>query len=41
MVDRKKDKVEFDISPTTNEENISVTYGCRGHIYSYRFISSS
>ena len=36
--DQKNDKVKFDINPKTNEEYISVTYGC---IDSYRFISSS
>ena len=27
-VDRMNDKVKFDIKARTNEENISVTYGC-------------
>ena len=40
MVDKKKDKVDFDIIPKTNEEYISVTYGCIRFIDSYRFLSS-
>ena len=41
LVDKKKDKVDFDIIPKTNEEYISVTYGCIRFIDSYRFLSSS
>ena len=41
LVDKKKDKVDFDIIPKTNEECISVTYGCIRFIDSYRFQSSS
>ena len=40
LIDKKKDKVEFNIIPKTNEEYISVTYGCRRFIDSYRFLSS-
>ena len=40
LVDKKKDKVEFEIIPKTNEEYISVTYGCIRFIDSYRFLSS-
>ena len=40
LVDRKKDKVVFEIIPQTNEEYISVTYGCTRFIYSYRLLSS-
>ena len=40
LVDKKNDKVKFDIIPKTNEEYISVTYGCTGFIDSYRFLSS-
>ena len=40
LVDKKKDKVAFDIIPKTNEEYISVTYGCIRFIDSYRFLSS-
>ena len=40
VVDKKNDKVEFDIIPKTNEEYISVTYGCIRFIDSYRFLSS-
>ena len=40
LVDKKNDKVKFDIIPKTNEEYISVTYGCNRFIDSYRFLSS-
>ena len=40
LVDKKKDKVDFDIIPKTNEIYISVTYGCIRFIDSYRFLSS-
>ena len=40
LVDKKNDKVKFDIKPKTNEEYISVTYGCIRFIDSYRFLSS-
>ena len=40
LVDKKKDKVYFDIIPKTNEEYISVTYSCIRFIDSYRFLSS-
>ena len=41
LVDKKKAKVEFENIPKTNEEYISVTYGCIRFIDSYRFQSSS
>ena len=41
LVDKKKDKVDFDFIPKTNEEYISLTYGCIRFIDSYRFLSSS
>ena len=41
LVDKKKDKVEFDIIPKTNKEYISVTYGCMKFIDRFRFLSSS
>ena len=41
LVDKKNDKVKFDLIPRTNEEYISVTYGCIRFIDSYRFQSSS
>ena len=41
LVDKKNDNVKFDILPKTNEEYISVTYGCIRFIDSYRFLSSS
>ena len=28
IIDKKNDEVKFDIIPKTNEEYISVTYGC-------------
>ena len=40
LVDKKNDKVKFDIIPKTNEEYISVTYGCIRFIDSHRFLSS-
>ena len=40
LVDKKNDKVIIDIIPKTNEEYISVTYGCIRFIDSYRFLSS-
>ena len=41
LVDKKKDKVDFDIIPKTNEEYVSVTYGCIRFIDSYRFLSGA
>ena len=41
MVDKKNHKVKFNIIPKTNEDYISVTYGCIRFIDSYRFMSSS
>ena len=41
LLDKKNDKVKFDNIPKTNEEYISVTYGCITFIDSYRFLSSS
>ena len=41
LVDLKKGKVKFDLIPKTNEEYISVAYGCIRFIASYRFLSSS
>ena len=41
FVDKKNDQVKIDIIPKTNEEHISVTYGCIRFIDSYRFLSSS
>ena len=41
LVDKKNDRVKFDIIPKTNEEYISVTYGCLRFIDSYRFLSSA
>ena len=40
LVDKKKNKVDFEIIPKTKEEYISVTYGCIRFIDSYRFLSS-
>ena len=40
LVDKKKDKVDFEIISKTKEEYISVTYGCIRFIVSYRFLSS-
>ena len=41
LVDLKTDKVKFKIIPKTNEEYISVNYGCIRFIDSYRFLSES
>ena len=41
LVEKKNDKVKFDIIPKTNEKYISVTYDCIRFIDSYRFLSSS
>ena len=41
LVDLKNDKVKFKIIPKTNEDCISVTYGCIRFIDKYRFLSSS
>ena len=40
LLDKKNDKVKFDIIPETNEEYISVTFGCISFFDSYRFLSS-
>ena len=40
LIDKRRDEVDFDIIPKTNEEYISVTYGCIRFIDSYRFLSS-
>ena len=37
----KKDELNFDIIPKTNEECLSVTYGCIRFIVSFRFLSMS
>ena len=41
MVDKKNDKLKSDIIPKTNEECISVTYGCIKILDSYRFLLMS
>ena len=41
LVDKKNDKVNFDIITKTNEEETSVKYGCIILIDNYRFLSSS
>ena len=41
LVDKKNEKVKFDITPKTTEEYVSVTYGCIRLIDSYQFLSSS
>ena len=40
LVNKKKDKVDFEIKPKTNEEYVSVTYGCIRFIDMYQFLSS-
>ena len=39
IVDKKKDKVNFNIISKTNEEYISITYGSIRFFDSYRFLS--
>ena len=41
LVDKKIDKVNFDIIPKANEAYMSVTYSCIRFMNSYRFLSSS
>ena len=41
VVDIKHDTVKFEILPKTNEEYISIRYGCIRFIDSYRFVSGS
>ena len=41
LVDLKKSKVKFKIIPKSNEEYISVSYGCIRFNDNYRFLSSS
>ena len=41
LVDKKKDELEFNNLPKTNEEHISVTYACIRFIDSYRVLSGS
>ena len=41
LVDKKNDKVEFDIISETNQGYISVTHGCFRFTDTYRFLSSS
>ena len=38
LVDKKNDNLKFEIIPKTNEEYISVTYGCIRFTDSYRFL---
>ena len=40
LLDKKKDKVDFEIIPKTNEEYLSVTYGSIRFIDIYRFLLS-
>ena len=41
LVDSKTNKVKFETIPKTNQEYISVSYGCNRFIKIYRFLSSS
>ena len=41
LVDLNFDRVKLKINPKTNEEHISVTYGCIRFIDIYRFLSES
>ena len=39
IIDTNNAKVKFDVIPKTNDEYISITYGCSRFIFSYRFLS--
>ena len=41
LIDKKSDSVPLHVIPKTNEEYISISYGCIRFIDSYRFLSSS
>ena len=41
LIDLKNDKVKLKIIPKTNEQYISVNYGCIRFVDSYRFVSES
>ena len=41
LIDKKNDNVKFDVIPKTNEEYLSVNYGCIIFIDTYRFLPSS
>ena len=40
LIDKKPDNVNLNVIPKTNEEYISVSYGCIRFIDSYRFLQS-
>ena len=40
LIDKKPDNIKLNVIPKTNEEYISVTYGCLRFIDSFRFLSS-
>ena len=41
LVNKKNDKVKIDRIPKTNEQYISVLYGCIRYVDSYRLLSRS
>ena len=41
LIDEKPDYINLSVIPKTNEEYISVTYGCLRFIDSYRFLDGS
>ena len=41
LIDKKPDNVNLSVIPKTNEEYISVTYGCLRFVDSYRFLQDS
>ena len=41
LIDRKPDNIKLNVIPKTNEEYISVTYGCLRFVDSYRFLQDS
>ena len=40
LIDKKPDNINVNVIPKTNEEYISVSYGCIRFIDSYRFLQS-
>ena len=41
LIDKKPDNINLSVIPKTNEEYISVTYGCLRFVDSYRFLQDS
>ena len=41
MYEKREDNIKFDLLPKTDEEYISMSYGCLRFIDSYRFLQTS